>query len=97
MYAVIFRAITADLDEEYSQVANQMRKLAFEKYGCREFVSVTENNEEISISYWDSQAQIEAWKKDSEHAMAQYTGKSKWYEYYKVQVTEVIREYGSNG
>ena len=46
MYAVIFRAKIA---KQYTQIAERMRHLAIEKYGCDEFTSVTENNEEISI------------------------------------------------
>ena len=84
MYAVIFRAKIAELDEEYSQVAEKMRELALGKYGCMEFASVMESNEEISISYWDNEDQIKAWKGDSEHLMAQELGRSRWYETYRV-------------
>ncbi len=96
MYAVIFRAKISGPDEQYGQVAHRMRKLALEKYGCIEFTSVTEGDEEISISYWQSQEQIKSWKNDAEHLAAQELGKSKWYGWYKVQIAEVVREYGSN-
>jgi len=29
-----------------------MRDLAINKYGCSEFISTTEGNNEIAISYW---------------------------------------------
>lgn len=96
MYAVIFRAKVAQVDEEYSLIAKRMRQLAIEKYGCSEFTSVTEDNEEISISYWKTQEQIKAWKNDAEHIAAQELGKSKWYSWYKIQVAEVMREYENN-
>lgn len=96
MYAVIFRAKIAVLDAEYSEVAERMRQLATAKYGCAEFVSVTENGEEIAISYWESENQIKAWKSDPEHISAQEKGKSKWYKSYQVQVVEVLREYAKN-
>ena len=93
MYAVIFRAKIDGFDETYSDMAARMRELALNKYGCKEFVSVTEGEQEISISYWENQEQIIIWKQDSEHLAAQKLGRSKWYKSYKVQVVEIIREY----
>lgn len=96
MYAVIFRAEINKLDSHYSEMAAQMRQLAINRYGCKEFTSVTEGNHEIAISYWEDQEQIKQWKQDSEHLVAQELGKSKWYKSYTVQVAEVIREYNKN-
>ncbi|NOX43196.1 MAG: antibiotic biosynthesis monooxygenase [Gammaproteobacteria bacterium] len=96
MYAVIFTAKVDGQDEEYSRVAKHLKKLALEKYGCLEFVSVTEGGNEIAISYWENEEQIKVWKNDSEHILAQDLGRTKWYESYKVQVVEVIREYRHN-
>ena len=92
MYAVIFKASVAQLDEEYSQVAQRLKTLAFEKYGCREFVSVTEGNEEIAISYWDSEQQIREWKNDPEHRLAQARGREKWYSAFSIEICEVLRK-----
>ena len=71
MYAVIFRAKIDKIDKQYTQIAERMRQLTFEKYGCIELTSVTENDEEISISYWKTQEQIKNWKEDAEHIVAQ--------------------------
>jgi len=95
MYAVIFRAKPGVQDQHYSHTVARMRELAFEKYGCLDFVAVTEGDQEIAISYWDSQASIKAWKNDPEHTLAQAKGKDHWYESYHVQVVEVLREYRS--
>lgn len=93
MYAVIFRAKTGKQDEQYSETVARMRKLAFEKYGCLDFVAVTEGEQEIAISYWESEADILAWKKDPEHSLAQTEGQKRWYSAYTVQVVKVEREY----
>ncbi len=95
MYAVIFKAEIAQLDAEYGVMAARMRELAQTRYGCVEFVSVTEGEHEVSISYWENEAQITAWKQDSEHLLAQEAGRSKWYKSYSVQVVEVKRQYHS--
>ncbi len=96
MYAVIFIARIASLDDEYSQMAERMRNLAIEKYGCKGFTSLTGGDEEIAISYWENEEQIKAWKMDPEHVLAQEKGRSKWYRSYHVQVAEIVREYGEN-
>ncbi len=90
MYAVIFKASVAELDEEYTHLAQRLKNLAFEKYGCRDFVSVTEGNEEIAISYWDTAQQIRDWKNDPEHRLAQTRGREKWYRSWRVEICEVI-------
>ena len=63
------------------------------KYGCSEFVSVTEGDQEISISYWKKQKDIIEWKQNAEHVAAQELGKSEWYKSYEVQMVEIVREY----
>ncbi|MCI0506602.1 MAG: antibiotic biosynthesis monooxygenase [Gammaproteobacteria bacterium] len=96
MYAVIFKATIKELDETYTATAARMRDLAISKYGCVEFTTLTEGNQEIAISYWSNQEQIKAWKKDPEHRMAQELGRVKWYQSYQIQIVEIIREYGEN-
>ncbi len=93
MYAVIFRAEINKLDQRYSAMAARMRDLAINQYGCKEFTSVTEGMQEIAISYWHELDQIKKWKADSEHLVAQELGRSTWYQSYKVQVVEIVREY----
>lgn len=91
MYAVIFRASVAELDHEYSHMAQRLKELAFEKYGCLDFVSVTEGNEEIAISYWETEQHILEWKNDPEHRKAQRMGRDKWYQSFSIEICEVIK------
>lgn len=58
MCAVTFIAEINKFDSRYSKMASQMRGLAINKYGCTEFISVTENTQEVAISYWQNQEQI---------------------------------------
>ncbi|MGD8911507.1 MAG: antibiotic biosynthesis monooxygenase [Candidatus Thiodiazotropha sp.] len=71
MYAVIFKAVINKLDNAYYETADRMRQLAKSRYGCLDFISLTEGDREIAISYWPSKAQISAWKDDPEHRQAQ--------------------------
>ena len=92
MFAVIFKAKVAELDDEYRQLAQRLKTLAFERYGCRDFVSVTEGDQEIAISYWETEQQIRDWKNDPEHRFAQARGREKWYRSWSIDVCEVIRK-----
>ena len=92
MFAVIFRARVAELDDEYFRMAERMKDLAFKKYGCLDFVSVTEGDEEVAISYWETEQHIRDWKKDPEHRLAQAMGRDKWYKSFSVEICKVIRK-----
>ena len=93
MYAVIFKATVAQFDDEYFQMAAEMKELAFSQYGCLDFVSVTEGDEEIAISYWDSLQSIRNWKNDPKHKLAQRAGRNKFYSSYCVEICEVKKSY----
>jgi heme-degrading monooxygenase HmoA len=97
MYAVIFSAEINELDTAYHDMAARMRERALEQYDCLDLVSVMEGSREVTISYWNSEEQIRAWKQDTEHLVAQQLGRSKWYKSYQVQVVEVVRDYSSGG
>lgn len=96
MFAVIFRAKTGMQDDEYVRTVSRMRELAFEKYGCIDFIAVTENDQEIAISYWATEDAIVKWKSDAEHCLAQKFGRKYWYKSYTVQIVEIKREYQFN-
>lgn len=66
-------------------------------FGCLDFVSVTEGDCEVAISYWPDEASIRKWKAHSDHVIAQELGREKWYESYIVQIAEIKREYKFNG
>ena len=96
MYAVIFRAEIAELDDTYREMSARLRKLAFENYDCVDFVSVTENGLDLTISYWKSLEDINRWRQDAEHIKAKELGRKKWYKWHKLQIVEVKQEYGKH-
>ena len=93
MYAVIFKAKIKALDDAYAKTARRMRELAMSKYGCIDFVVLTEGENEIAISYWESEEDIRRWREDKEHQQAQKLGRDKWYASYRVEVVKVLRGY----
>ena len=92
MFVVIFRARVASLDDEYFRTAERLKELAFQEYGCQDFFSVTEGDQEVSISYWDTLQQIRDWKECPEHVTAREKGRQQWYQSFSVEVCEVVRK-----
>ncbi|GLQ29856.1 antibiotic biosynthesis monooxygenase family protein [Litoribrevibacter albus] len=95
MFAVIFRAKVKELDQQYSEMAAKLRDIAMNEFGCTDFISLTEGDQEIAVSYWPSEENIKNWKQHSDHLIAQSFGKKKWYSHYQVEVVEIKRSYAS--
>lgn len=96
MYAVIFHAEIAQLDDDYFATAKHLRELAMTQYGCLDFVATTEGTREMAVSYWPSLDHIKHWKQNAEHLQAQQQGGSRWYKFYKVEIVELLRTYESS-
>jgi heme-degrading monooxygenase HmoA len=93
MFVVIFRARVRQLDAGYASTAARMRELALAEFGCTAFHALTEGGEEVALSYWPSEAHIQAWRAHPEHVEAQRLGRERWYAWYSVQVARVERSY----
>lgn len=93
MYVVIFRATVRTLDAEYSATAARMRDVAMKEYGCTEFVSASEGDLEIALSYWPDLESIAAWRRNLEHQAAQELGRERWYRSFAIEVVKVERAY----
>ena len=100
-YAVIFtrRAKNSD-DARYGTLSRRMIELAETMPG---FIAVNSANDAmrddnfaIVVSYWKSLKDIENWKKNSEHLMAQKLGRSDFYRDFSLQVTRVEKSYHMN-
>ena len=91
-YAVIFTSTHSDHTEGYTKMANQMEDLAKQQKGFLGIESAR-NQVGITVSYWESQEDIKNWKQQSDHLVAQQKGRSNWYNWYKVRICKVEREY----
>jgi heme-degrading monooxygenase HmoA len=48
----------------------------------------------ITVSYWESEEAIRAWNANSDHKLAQETGKKLWYADYVIRIAKVERATG---
>jgi heme-degrading monooxygenase HmoA len=91
-YAVIFTTLRKEGDYGYEKMAIKMESLAAKQPGFRGFESAR-SEFGISVSYWESLEAIRQWKNNSEHLFAQKKGKELWYQWYKLRICLVEREY----
>ncbi len=94
-YAVIFTAKrTSGEDKEYGEMDEAMAKLSEKQPGYLGIESVrSEDGVGITVSYWQDEASIKAWKAVAEHLIAQKSGREKWYEWYNIRIAKVERGY----
>jgi heme-degrading monooxygenase HmoA len=92
-YAVIFTSQRTDGDNGYEKMAQAMEELASKQQGFLGIESARDNKLGITVSYWESLEDINSWKQNSSHKVAQEKGKKEWYKNYNVRVCKVERDY----
>jgi heme-degrading monooxygenase HmoA len=94
-YAVIFTSRRTDGDRGYAAMAERMAELASRQTGFLGIESArATDGSGITVSYWENEEAIRAWKAHVDHLPAQEAGKRTWYEDYQVRVAKVERAYG---
>jgi heme-degrading monooxygenase HmoA len=93
-YAVIFSSLRTPGDHGYSDMAALMERLVAAQPGYLGHDSARDDGCGITVAYFDSLESIAAWKRNTDHALAQKLGREKWYEAYEVRVCRVERAYG---
>jgi heme-degrading monooxygenase HmoA len=92
-YAVIFTSTVTDDHGGYCEAAARMIELAERQPGFLGVESARDADAGITVSYWESEAAIAAWKAEAEHAAVRETGRERWYEAYELRVARVERAY----
>ena len=96
MVLVLFRSkLTAQASDDYEAMADEMLARARTMAGFVDFKSFrADDGERLSVIRWESQDTLRAWTDDLRHVVAQRLGREKWYDYFRVEVAEVVRSYG---
>ena len=94
MIVVLFRSKlvpTASADG-YDEMAKEMDDLARTMPGFIDVKSFkAEDGERLTVVWWQDEETLRAWREQARHRVAQRTGRERWYQYYKLDVAEVIR------
>ena len=93
MMVILFRSkLTDAAGDDYKRMDTEMEAHARAFPG---FVDVkafkAEDGERLTVVWWQDEETLRAWATDARHRVAQSTGRQKWYEYYKMDVAQIVR------
>jgi len=93
MMLILFRSKLTDTDPEgYAKMAAAMDAHAktFDGYiDAKSFRA--EDGERLTVVWWRDEASLQVWASDAKHRVAQERGRERWYEYYKMDVAQIVR------
>ena len=93
-FAVIFTSVRNDQPGDgFAEADRQLFELAQTQPGFLGYESAGEDGLGITVSYWESEAAIAAWKAVADHRAAQEEGRATWFDAYDVRVAHVERAY----
>jgi heme-degrading monooxygenase HmoA len=98
MYAVIFEVTPFPQGVEAYLDAAAALKEELEKVegfiSVERFQGLNAPQTYLSLSYWESEAAIQAWREHHGHQLAQVRGRNELFRDYRIRVCQVMREYG---
>ena len=94
MIVVLFRSrLTGAAGEDYRATDAHLAERARAAPGFVDVKAYTaEDGERLTIVRWRDLETLKKWREDPEHRAAQAAGRALWYEYYELEVAEVVRE-----
>jgi len=94
MLIILFRSkLTGQAGEDYQAMNAEMEALVRQNPGFIDVKSYkSEDGERLTVVWWRDEESLREWREQVRHREAQRTGREKWYQYYKMEVADVIRE-----
>jgi heme-degrading monooxygenase HmoA len=93
VHIILFRSkLTEQAGDDYQAMNAEMESLVRQNPGFIDVKSYkSEDGERLTVVWWRDEESLREWRQQVRHREAQSTGRKKWYEYYKLEVAEVIR------
>jgi heme-degrading monooxygenase HmoA len=93
MMLIVFRSrLTAAAGSDYSAMSQAIKEHAQRFPGFVDIKSFTaDDGERLTVVRWQDAATLQAWADDAKHVAAKNLGRAKWYEYYDLEVAEIVR------
>ena len=92
-YVVIFTSLRSEVDAGYAKAAQRMLELAALQPGFLGVESARSDDLGITLSYWQSEEAIRAWREHAEHSAVREQGRADWYAAFTTRVAKVERAY----
>jgi heme-degrading monooxygenase HmoA len=92
MLIVLFRSKLVDQPDGYAEMAQEMVDAAKSMPGFVDMKAFkADDGERLTLVWWEDEETLRAWRMHARHRVAQRLGRERWYEYYKIEVGELIR------
>lgn len=99
MIAVLFEAeIHPERQARYLQLATDLKPLLADIPGfiaIERFRSLADDGKILSLSWWQDENAVLAWKKNVLHQAARQEGRESIFSFYRIHIAQVLREYTS--
>jgi len=92
-YVVIFTSVRTEVDAGYAKASQRMLELAAQQPGFLGVESARSDGLGITLSYWQSEEAIRAWREHAEHSAVREQGRADWYAAFTTRVAKVERAY----
>jgi heme-degrading monooxygenase HmoA len=93
-YLVSFISLLSENTSGYDRAAKQMMDAVTSQEGfVAAYSARNEDGVGITNSYWTNLEAISQWKSEKAHQAIQAKGKTTWYSWYQLQVTQILRSY----
>jgi len=93
MIVVLFRSKLVNVPDGYDAMAQEMEDLARTMPG---FIDVkaykAQDGERLTVVWWENEETLRGWRENVRHRVAQRLGREQWYDYYKIEVAEIVRQ-----
>jgi heme-degrading monooxygenase HmoA len=90
---ILFRSkLTGQAGEDYQAMNAELETLVRQNPGFIDVKSYTaQDGERLTVVWWRDEQSLAEWRNLARHREAQNTGRQKWYEYYNMEVANVVR------
>lgn len=100
MIAVVFEVWPSpEYKGRYLELAAEIKPLLESIEGfvsVERFESLTTEGKLLSLSFFEDEAAVMAWRETLEHKKAQSLGRNQYFSNYRLRVCSVMRDYGPN-
>ena len=97
MVIVVFEVVLNEgKTEEYLEIAGELKTYLEKMPGfirAERFKSIVQDRKILSMSIWEDDRALEAWRTLEKHRLGQLKGRNGIFESYRITVTEAIRSY----
>ncbi len=93
MLVILFRSrLTAEAGEDYQSLGAEMEALIRENPGyLAHKYYLAEDGERLTLVWFRDADSLKSWRELPPHADAQRRGRQRWYDWYTMEVAEIVR------